>query len=109
MEKLIKWFDLERFGAALRVIPESPLRGIATTCLEIKDRKLYEGSYGFSDEMLQEDKQALATQWARDKKVLGFSDTPEAFRDEAGQIQQLRFHSLKTQYSMTELLSLIHI
>lgn len=106
MEKLIKWFDLERFGAALRVIPESPLRGIATTCLEIKDRKLYEGSYGFSDEMLQEDKQALATQWARDKKVLGFSDTPEAFRDEAGQIQQLRFHSLKTQYSMTELRSL---
>ena len=26
MERHIKWFDLARFGAALRVVPDSPLR-----------------------------------------------------------------------------------
>lgn len=106
MEKLIKWFDLERFGAAIRVIPESPLRGIATTCLEINDRKLYESSYGFSEGLSFEKQQALASRWSKDKKTLGFADTPETLRDSDGVIQQLRFHSMKTQFSMSELKAL---
>jgi hypothetical protein len=41
METQVKWFDLSRFSAALKVVPNSPLRGIAMTCLDVKDEDAF--------------------------------------------------------------------
>lgn len=106
MDKLVKWFDLERFGAAIRVIPESPLRGIATTCLEITDRKLYEASYGFTSDIAPDRQREMAAQWSKASRALGFGASTVLAKDDAGVAQQMRFHSMRTQYSMSELRAL---
>ncbi|KPY55724.1 LPD1 domain-containing protein [Pseudomonas amygdali] len=106
MEKLVKWFDLERFGAAIRVIPESPLRGIATTCLEITDRKRYEASYGFTSDIAPDRQREMAAQWSKASRALGFGSPTVLNQDDSGVAQQMRFHSMRTQYSMSELRAL---
>lgn len=106
MQKTIKWFDLDRFGAAIRVIPESPLRGIATTCLEIRDRHLYQSAYGFSAELTREAQQALADKWAADKKQLGFAELAEREYDDDGLLLRMRYTSTRSQFSLTELRTL---
>lgn len=106
MQKTIKWFDLERFGAAIRVIPESPLRGIATTCLEIRDRQLYQSTYGFSAELTREAQQAMADKWSADKKALGFAELAEREYDDEGVLTRMRYTSTRSKFSLTELRTL---
>lgn len=106
MEKLIKWFDLERFGAAIRVIPESPLRGVATTCLEITDQPLYQKHFGFSADMSFEQQTAVANDWAKAMRALDFSLVVERVKDDNNVQIGSRFHSTRSQFSMSELRTL---
>jgi len=109
MERYIKWFDLSRFGSALRVVPESPLRGVAVTCLEIRDRDLYQRMYGWPTdrEVTEEERRALHESFTQAKKDLGFGEQPQTVSvgsHENNDIKQyLRFFSTKTVFSLLEL------
>lgn len=101
MEKKIKWFNLSRFGAALRVIPNSPLRGVAMTCFEISDRDLYQKMYS-KDDAFNEDIKARNDAWFQAKSDLGFSENGHTIYD-ANSHPIIRFYSYKTEFSLSEL------
>lgn len=109
MESHIKWFDLARYGAALRVMPESPLRGVAMTCLEIRDRDLYQRMYGWPTdrEVPADERRALNEGFAKAKQELGFGETPQPVNvgsyENDDFKQHLRFFSTKTEFSLSEL------
>lgn len=109
MESHIKWFDLARYGAALRVVPESPLRGVAMTCLEIRDRNLYQRMYGWPTdrEAPADERRALNESFAQAKQELGFGETPQPVNvgsyENDDFKQYLRFFSTKTEFSLSEL------
>ncbi len=109
VERHIKWFDLARFGAALRVVPESPLRGVAVTCLEIRDRDLYQRMYGWPTdrEVTADERRALHESFTQAKQDLGFGEQPQPVS--VGSYENndlkhyLRFFSTKTEFSLSEL------
>ncbi|WP_240533843.1 hypothetical protein [Aeromonas veronii] len=109
MERHIKWFDLARFGAALRVVPESPLRGVAVTCLEIRDRDLYQRMYGWPTdrEVTADERRALHESFTQAKQDLGFGEQPQPVSvgsyENNDFKQYLRFFSTKTEFSLSEL------
>lgn len=109
VERHIKWFDLARFGAALRVVPESPLRGVAVTCLEIRDRDLYQRMYGWPTdrEVTADERRALHESFTQAKQDLGFGEQPQPVSvgsyENNDFKQYLRFFSTKTEFSLSEL------
>lgn len=107
-----KWFDLSRFGAALRVVPESPLRGVSITCFEINDKDLYQKNYdtertfkdgasSTADAFAKGD--ATRNAWNEAREDLGFSGQPQTIFVDGGNTQTHRFYSLKTEFTLTDL------
>lgn len=123
MARHIKWFDLARFGAALRVVPVSPLRGVAVTCLEIRDCDLYQRMYGWSTDrkVTKEERRELYASFKQALQDLGFEIEGFEYKLQDlgfGELpkpvivgshkkndteQHLRFFSTKTEYSLSEL------
>jgi len=111
MAHQVKWFDLSRFGAALRVIPKSPLRGIAITCLEIRDHQLYQRMIGWptaNDNLIDKDKrQSLRESLRQAKQTLGFSEQPQIISVEIdGPKRYFRYFSTQTEFSLSQLRTL---
>jgi len=109
VERRIKWFDLSKFGAALLVMPKSPLRGVAVTCFEIRDRDLYQRMYGWPTdrEASADERRVLRENFTRAKQELGFCEHPQPVSlgsYESNDVKQyLRFFSTKTEFSLSEL------
>lgn len=108
-----KWFDLARFGAALRVVPESPLRGVSITCFEINNKDLYQKNIDTENTFKAETASSTADAFAKGEAVrdawnqvredLGFSGQPQTIFVDGGDTQTHRFYSLKTEFTLTEL------
>lgn len=75
----VKWFDLSRFGAALKVVPNSPLRGVSLTCLEIFDQALF--TSGWKSDGTREANKALQEAWRLSCAELGFGSVPVTIRE----------------------------
>jgi len=105
----VKWFDLSRYGIALRVVPASPLRGVAMTCLEVRDSALFNTMFGWKQEGITENERSnLREKFRQAKEELGFNgDTQSVLIDdesvEGGFRRYLRLFSAKTQFSLSEL------
>lgn len=78
----VKWFDLSRFGAALKVVPNSPLRGVPLTCLEIFDQTLF--TSGWKSDGMRETNKALQEAWRLSCADLGFGAVPVTIREPQG-------------------------
>ena len=104
MNATIKWFDLSRFGAALRVVPASPLKGVVMTCLEIRDKDLYQRSY--IDGLESREIKGMRDQWDQARLDLGFGGDGKHVQapDDA---TWLRFFSTKSDFKMSELRKIV--
>lgn len=99
----IKWFDLNRFGASLRIIPKSPLRGVAVSCLQVHDKDLFQRMFGWMPErgMSADDRRILNENFTQAKNDLGFNEQQHFIDDEDRQCW--RFFSTKTRFTLSEL------
>lgn len=102
MGKHVRWPDLGRFGAALRVIPESPLRGVAMTCLEVRDAELFQRMFAQPGE----DGRAQRGRFERVLGDLGFGVTSENITEQ-GEVVARRFVSVRTEFMLGELRGLL--
>lgn len=107
-ERQINWFDLSRFGVALRVLPNSPLRGSALTVLEIRDGKTYQAALGWLEGMSDSERRALREGLNEVLRSLGFGDQPAYVPDpdKAG-YRWLRFYSARQSLSLREIKRLV--
>lgn len=107
--KSVKWFDLQRFHAALKVVPNSPLRGITLTCLEVMDQEaftkvVHENIDAPSDASLN-DKAEL---WRANLTALGFSTRPEFFdRSDPSMTPRFRLYSERSTFTLTEMQTIV--
>lgn len=109
MNKSMKWFDLNRLGAALKVIPESPLRGVTVTCLEITDLELFQNARGLPDRahLNEADRQRIREQWHEDLKSLKFSIQGQRVHSAKTNKVGLRFYSTQTEFTLSGLRRLV--
>jgi hypothetical protein len=108
--KTVKWFDLQRFHAALKVVPNSPLRGTTLTCLEVSDQAaftlLVHRDIAIADEYAKlEDKAQL---WRENLTALGFSTRPEFFeRADSPEARCFRLYSERTTFTLSEMQTIV--
>ncbi len=106
--KLIKWFDLSRFGAAIRVVPNSPLRGNALTVLEIRDQALYQSAVGWHEGIGDAERRALHDRLAQALRDLGFGERASYIPDpDRAGYRFLRFYSGRQSLSLGEIRRLV--
>ena len=108
--KTVKWFDLQRFHAALKVVPNSPLRGITLTCLEVSDQaaftQLVHRDIAIEDEFATLDDKA--TLWRENLTKLGFSTRPEMFeREDRPDVRGFRLYSERATFTLSEMQSIV--
>jgi hypothetical protein len=113
----IQWFDMSHLGAALRVVPLSPLRGVAMTCFEITDRELHQAMYDkgvaalangvTQDSRTFEAGQSAREAWDKARQALGFTGMPQVIFGEDNKSNVHRFYSSKTEFTLTELRGLV--
>lgn len=98
-EKQIKWFDLGRFDAALKVVPNSPLRGTSMTCLEVRNEPTFvQKTLGDAPgrQVMQE--------WRDQMQELGFSMRPEFYeKTDESRGQAFRLYSGRTTFTLAEM------
>lgn len=109
MDRWVNWFDLGRFGASLRVVPLSPLRGVAMTCLEVHDEVLFANQSrgdvtGLTGAQARERVEAT---WER-LTALGFSRHVEVVREDSLDAEtppprKLRMYSERTAFTLRDL------
>ncbi len=106
----VRWFDLGRFGAALRVVPKDPLRGIALTCLEITDIGSYERAVGFGPALSEPERAQMRDQQCQALDALGFVASPTRLhveRPDGTEGAIFRFFSPKSEFTLRELRELL--
>lgn len=108
-EQEIKWFDLGRFSAALKVMPMSPMRGIAMTCLEVKDEPTFakfvhgEISDNADEETLRNTRER-SKGWWEGLKQLGFSTRADFYEQtDESRGRAFRIYSDRESFSLTEM------
>lgn len=107
-ERQINWFDLGRFGVALRVLPHSPLRGNALTVLEIRDQALYQSAVGWHEGMSDAVRRSLRESLAGTMRDLGFGELPSYIPDpDRPGYKFLRFYSGRQSLSLREIKRLV--
>lgn len=107
-EKVINWFDLSRFGVALRVLPNSPLRGSALTVLEIRDGEAYQRAVGWHEGISDSERRTLREGISEVMRGLGFGEQPAYIPDPAQQGHHfLRFYSGHQSLSLREIKRLV--
>ncbi|WP_234407190.1 hypothetical protein [Xanthomonas citri] len=110
-EQHAKWFDLGRFGAALLLIPRSPLRGVPMTCLEIRHTEVFELVHGLTEGLGREEREAVARRFQSALVEFGFNTVPERVvvpgADGEDERVVRRTFSTKTEFTLTELRRLI--
>lgn len=107
-EKVINWFDLSRFGVALRVLPNSPLRGSALTVLEIRDGEIYQRAVGWHEGISENERRALRDGVSEVMRSLGFGEQPAYVPDPDKRGHHLlRFYSGRQSLSLREIKRLV--
>ena len=112
-KKTIEWCDLGRFNAALKVISNSPLRGITMACLEIHDEKLFAGHLhaNLGDVAdIDDARQAAAKSaaWRDNLAALEFHPHPEVYRDgDDTKGRAFRLYSARATFTLAELQSIV--
>src|SRR5471030_67553 len=111
-EQHIKWVDLRRFGAALKVVPNSPLRGIPMTCLDVFDeqmftdalREAFRGPAGGDGEMPGVGGTGWQQAWWSEMDALGFSRAAQRYevRDANGQ-RSFRLYSERAAFTLADM------
>ncbi|MFA6231028.1 MAG: LPD1 domain-containing protein [Rhodanobacter sp.] len=107
-EKVINWFDLGRFGVALRVLPNSPLRGSALTVLEIRDDALYQRAVGWHEGISDSERRALRDGLHEAMHALDFGLQPAYIRNPSDPERVFsRFYSGRQSLSLREIKRLV--
>ena len=112
MSALVHWFDLSRFSAAIKVVPSSPLRGIAMTCLDVLDEDAFTRHvHAASEEEGRSDPSARrrrTEEWWDRMKALGFSTRAEFYdgTSESG-ARAFRLYSDRQKFTLAELQSIV--
>lgn len=104
----VKWFDLSRFGAKLRVLPNSPLRGTSLTCLDIYDAQKF--TSGWQWDHTDAHRQELQNAWTETCQRLGFSGKPTVvYEDLPGDEKQrvTRYTSSRLQFTLKDIQALV--
>src|SRR4051794_12399428 len=110
MEAQVKWIDLGRFHAALKVIPHSPLRETELTCLEVLDERAFSelivgaGPHEPIRSGTPPSARERSQVWWAQMEQLGFSRTPE-WLDTAQPDgpRAFRLYSPRSAFSLSEL------
>jgi hypothetical protein len=110
MEERVKWIDLSRFHAALRVIPHSPAREAELLCLEVHDTNAFSASVsaGRLDLTVNSNRTAGSAEgvqsWKKQMAELGFSLIPERLiTTGSDRAPAFRFYSSRATLSLAEL------
>ena len=104
----VKWFDLSRFGAKLRVLPNSPLRGTSLTCLDIYDAQKFTSGWQWDHTVAH--RQELQNAWTEACGRLGFSGKPTVvYEDLPGDEKQrvTRYTSSRLQFTLKDIQALV--
>lgn len=113
VEQNVKWFDLSRFNAALKVVPKSPLRGVAMTCLDVSDEKVLAlavngGSPTPGDAEAQRATAERTRAWWDRLKELGFSTRAEFYREaDESRGRAFRLYSSRSTFTLAEMQSIV--
>jgi len=104
----MKWFDLSRFGAKLRVLPDSPLRGTSLTCLDIYDSQKF--TSGWNWDHTEAHRQSLQDAWSEACQRLGFGGKGIVVYEDlpSGEKQRMtRFVSSRLQFNLKDIQALV--
>lgn len=105
--KNVIWPDLSGYGAALLVVPKSPLRGAAITCLEVRDRALFQRRFGWPSDRDASTEEAadLKAKFEQAKRAMGFVEPGRSvYTDDAGdEGVRIRFFSDKVRFGLSDL------
>ena len=112
MEKQIKWFDLSRFSAALKVVANSPLRGIPMTCLDVSAEPTFtKHVHGEPDVSTSEgfkDHRRRGQEWWDQMKELGFNARPEFYEQtDESRGRAFRLYSDRQTFTLAEMQSIV--
>ncbi len=108
MATMMKWFDLSRFGARLRVMPDSPLRGTALTCLDIHDQAAF--LEGWKDDAGAAPGVSKQERWDKARALLGFgAQASSVYEKQANgeDVRVLRFVSTRLQFTLKDIQTLV--
>lgn len=107
--KSVKWFDLQRFQAALKVVPNTPLRGITLTCLEVVDQEAFtKFVHEYIDAPSDASLNDRAELWRANLTALGFSTRPEFFdRGDSSETRGFRLYSERSTFTLAEMQTIV--
>lgn len=108
MAEKVNWIDLRRFGASLRVMPRTPLRG-TLVCLDILDKAVFQRAFGWDDAAGGAEKNALRERFQRTLETLGFTSSREVSVSEGDKAPStvFRYYAARETYSLGELRTLL--
>ncbi|CAM3654047.1 LPD1 domain-containing protein [Bordetella flabilis] len=104
----VRWFDLSRFGAKLRVLPKSPLRGASLTCLDVFDQEAFTAHWKW--DRTQAHRAALQEAWLNTCERLGFGDKSLVVYEpspDGGAVRATRFMSARSQFTLRDIQALV--
>ena len=107
MATMVRWFDLSRFGARLRVVPDSPLRGTSLTCLDIYDQKAF--LEGWKEDPGAQPGASKQERWDKARALLGFGNATSLYekRADGEEVRILRFVSTRLQFTLKDIQALV--
>ncbi len=107
--KHVRWFDLGRASAALKVIPLSPLRGVAMTVLEVRDEMAFQDAVLGAREGTSLERRARSDAWWQGMNALGFRNQPAFFNPPSESVAEgsetargFRLFSERTSYTLAD-------
>jgi hypothetical protein len=107
-DKSVKWFDLSRFSAALKVVANSPLRGIPMTCLEVKDEPAFtmhvHGSAEGNAPESASERRHRVQDWWDGMRELGFNTRAEFYEQtDESRGRAFRLYSDRQKFTLSEM------
>lgn len=104
----VKWFDLSRFGARLRIVPSSPLRGTALTCLDVYDDSAFTSGWQWDGTLTQ--RETLQDAWRDACTRLDFGHKSTTFQEkqpDGREVRIMRFVSPRLQFALKDIQALV--
>lgn len=104
----VKWFDLSRFGARLRIVPSSPLRGTALTCLDVYDDSAF--TSGWQWDGTRTKRETLQEAWRDACTRLDFGHKSTTFQEkqpDGREVRIVRFVSPRLQFALKDIQALV--
>ncbi|MGH8156638.1 MAG: LPD1 domain-containing protein [Rhodanobacter sp.] len=99
-----RWVDLSRFGASLKILPATPLRGGAATVLEVSDRLSFASHRHLPDNLPLERVHEERARLREDLAHLGFAEEPRSGNyQESTNTTSLIWYGSRTQFALADL------